>query len=256
MPGDLLDQGSLRRHPRRAPPDRGLQPRGAELRDDELHAAGAHRRRDRARRGAHARGDPPRRSRHPLLPGELVGDVRQGAGGAADRAHAVLSALAVRRGEGVRALDHGQLPRELRPVRGERHPLQPRLAAPRPRVRRAQGEPRRRAHQARARHRAAARQPRRAPRLGLRGRLRGVHVADAAARRARRLRGRERRDALDPRAVRDRVRPRRPRLERLRRAGRPLLPPRRGRPAHRRPGQGARGVRLEAAHELRRRWSR
>ena len=48
-------------------------------------------------------------------------------------------------------LHHGQLPRELRPVRGLRHPLQPRVAAPRPRVRDAQGHRRRRAHQARAR---------------------------------------------------------------------------------------------------------
>ena len=40
--------------------------------------------------------------------------------------------------------------------------------------------------------RVAARQPRLAPRLGLRGRLRGVHVADAPARRAGRLRRRER----------------------------------------------------------------
>ena len=54
--------------------------------------------------------------------------------------------------------------------------------------------------------RAAARQSRRAARLGLRGRLRRGDVAHAAARRARRLRDRERRDAFGPRAVRDRVR--------------------------------------------------
>ena len=43
------------------------------------------------RRDAHARGDPPGRPRHPLLPGLVVGDVRQGARDAADRADAVLS---------------------------------------------------------------------------------------------------------------------------------------------------------------------
>ena len=42
---------------------------------------------------------------------------------------------ALRRGQGLRPLDHGQLPRELRPARVERHPVQPRIAAPRPRVR-------------------------------------------------------------------------------------------------------------------------
>ena len=61
-----------------------------------------------------------RRTRDPLLPGVVERDVRQGARGAADRADAVLPAQPVRRLEGVRALHHGQLPRELRPVRGAR----------------------------------------------------------------------------------------------------------------------------------------
>ena len=43
-------------------------------------------------------------------------DVRQGARGPADRDDAVLPALALRRGEGLRALHHGQLPRVLRPA--------------------------------------------------------------------------------------------------------------------------------------------
>ena len=73
------------------------------------------------------------------------------------------------------------------------HPLQPRVAAARPRVRHAQGHRRRRAHQARARRHAVARQPRRAARLGLRRRLRPRDVADAAAGRAGRLRHRHRR---------------------------------------------------------------
>ena len=59
---------------------------------------------------------------------------------------------------------------------------------------------RRRAHQARARPNAPDRQPRRAPRLGLRRRLRPRDVADAAAGPARRLRHRHRRQPLGPRA--------------------------------------------------------
>ena len=55
-----------------------------------------------------------------LLPGVLERDVRQGARDAADRGDAVLPALALRRGEGLRPPHHGQLPRVLRPVRGLR----------------------------------------------------------------------------------------------------------------------------------------
>ena len=62
---------------------------------------------------------------------------------------AVLPAQPLRRREGLRPLHHRELPRELRPVRGLGHPLQPRVAAARPRVRDAQDLRRRRAHQAR-----------------------------------------------------------------------------------------------------------
>ncbi len=72
------------------------------------------------------------------------------------RGDAVLSAQPVRRVEGLRPLHHGQLPRELRPVRLLGHPLQPRVAAARPRVRDAQGHRRRGADQARARRRSCA----------------------------------------------------------------------------------------------------
>ena len=90
----------------------------------------------------------------PLLPGVVVGDVRQGARGPADRADAVPPALAVRRREGLRAPHHRQLPRVVRPLRGLRDPLQPRVAAARARVRDAQDQRRRRADQARARPRS------------------------------------------------------------------------------------------------------
>ena len=117
----------------------------------------------------------------PLLPGVVLGDVRQGARGSAERAHALLPALAVRSGEGVRPLHHGQLPRVVRAVRGLGDPVQPRVAAPRARVRDAQDHGRRGSHQARPGRRAAARQPRRRARLGLRRRLRARDVADAPA---------------------------------------------------------------------------
>ena len=62
-----------------------------------------------------------------LLPGLLLGDVRQGARGPAEREHAVLPALALRRREGLRPLHHGQLPRELRPFCLLRDTFQPRV---------------------------------------------------------------------------------------------------------------------------------
>ena len=63
-----------------------------------------------------------------LLPGVVVGDVRQGAGGAAAREDPAVAALALRRGQGLRALHDHQLPRVLRHARQLRHPVQPRVA--------------------------------------------------------------------------------------------------------------------------------
>ena len=56
--------------------------------------------------------------------------------------HAVLPALAVRRGQALRLLDHGELPRGLRHVRLQRHPVQPRVAAARRDLRHPQDHPR------------------------------------------------------------------------------------------------------------------
>ncbi len=61
----------------------------------------------------------------------------------------------------------------------QRHPLQPRVAAPRADVRHAQDHARGRRDPPRRAERAAARQPRRETRLGLRARLHGGRVADA-----------------------------------------------------------------------------
>ena len=150
-PADLLDQLSLISPGGRCAPARALQPRGDVVRAGLVGSADAHRRVQRAGRHARARGDPSGRSDDPPVSGLVERDVRQGARDAADRADAVLSAQPVRRVEGVRALHHRELPRELRHVRRVGHPVQPRVAAARPRVRDAQGHRRRRAHQARAR---------------------------------------------------------------------------------------------------------
>ena len=115
--GDLLDQLSLIDVLGGPPARRGLQPGRPVVRAHQLAAAGAHRRVHRPRRDPDARGDPHRRPGDPLLPGVLQRDVRQGAGDAPERDHAVLPALALRRGQGLRPLDHRQLPRVLRPVR-------------------------------------------------------------------------------------------------------------------------------------------
>ena len=136
-----------------------------------------------------------------------------------------------------------------------RHPVQPRVAPAGPRVRDPQDQPRRGPDQAGPGHRAAARQPRRPARLGLRRRLRRGHVADAAAGRARRLRGRPPArptrcgssaswpSTTSASTGSDYVVP-----------GRALLPPRRGRPARRRlrprPARRSAGSRATTFAEL------
>jgi GDPmannose 4,6-dehydratase len=57
----------------------------------------------------------------------------------------------LRGGQGLRPLDHRQLPGKLRPARQLGHPVQPRVPPPRPRVRDPQGDPRGGPH--RRRHR-------------------------------------------------------------------------------------------------------
>ncbi len=79
--------------------------------------------------------------------------------------------------------------RELRPARLQRHPVQPRIAAARHRVRHAQSYRRGGPHQARQAAGIAPGQRRRQARLGLCRGLRRSHVADVAAGQGRRLRG-------------------------------------------------------------------
>ena len=157
--GDLLDEGSLigvlREHTAR----RGVQPGGPVVRADLLQPAGADRRDHGPRRHPHTRRDPDGRSGHPLLPGVVERDVRQGSGGATDRGHAVLPSQPVRRGQGLRPLAHGQLSRVIRTSCIERHTFQPRKSSARARVRHPQDHPRRGSDQGRPGVRTPARQP-------------------------------------------------------------------------------------------------
>ena len=82
---------------------------------------------------------------------EMFGKVRE----SRRTSRPLLSPLALRRGQGLRALHHRQLPGVVRALCGLRHPLQPRVASPGARVRDAQDLGRRRAHQARLRGRVA-----------------------------------------------------------------------------------------------------
>ena len=131
---------------------RNLQPRRAKPCRGVLRGAGIHRKRRCAGRVAPARSDPdPRHGQaHALLSGVHLGALRPGARNAATRDDAVPSALALRRGEALRALDHGQLPRGLRAVRRQRHPVQPRIAHARRDFRHAQDHARAGPHPARA----------------------------------------------------------------------------------------------------------
>src|SRR6266436_3341973 len=126
------------------------------------------------------------------------------------------------------------------------------MAAPRARVRHAQGVGRRRPHCERKGARAAPRQPRRPSGLGIRGRLRGCDVAHVAAAHAHRLRGRYGGDALGARAVRAGILACGARLE----APRQSRPPVRAAGGSRRPAggseQGGTRARLDAPDELRR----
>ena len=165
---------------------------------------------------------------------------------------AVLPAQPVRRREGLRPLHHGELPRELRHVRGLGHPLQPRVAAARPRVRDAQDHRRRRAHQARARRASSASGNLDAQRdwgfagdyvramwLMLQQDAAGDYVVATGS------------HAHHPRRLRGRVRPRRARLGAARRDRRALPAPGRGRPARRRREQGRARARLDAGGHVR-----
>ena len=118
---DLLDELSLMSALRRHRAERGLQPGGAELRPDVVEPAGPDGRVHRGRRDADPRGHPRSQPRDPVLPGLLVGDVRQGAGDPAERADAVLSRgrrTAWRRSTGTSSPSTTASPTASSPLRG------------------------------------------------------------------------------------------------------------------------------------------
>ena len=97
------------------------------------------------------------------------------------RVDAVPSALALWRRQALRPLDHGQLPRGLRLLRLQRHPVQSREPDPRRDLRHPQDHPRARPHRARHPGLSLSRQPQRQARLGPQPRLCRGAMADAPA---------------------------------------------------------------------------
>ena len=213
---DLLDQTSLTDVMGDCKPDEIYNLAAQSFVADVVDAARAHRRVHRPRRDPHARGDEEggARRRASTRPARARCSARSSSRRRRETTP-FYPRSPVRRGQGVRPLDHGELPRELRAVRGVGHPVQPREPAPRPRVRDPQGHRRRR----RASSSACATELRLgnldvAPRLGLRRRLRGRDVAHAPAGRARRLRHRHRAHLVGAAALRGRRSRRRARLSR------------------------------------------
>ena len=145
--GDLVDQNSLVRTLGAGRPRRDLQPGRAEPRQGLLRDAGVHGQTSPASAccGCSTR-CASSGCQGARLPGGQLRDVRPRPGDAADGEDAVPSALALRRGQGLRPLDDRELPRGLRDARLQRHPVQPRVAAPRRELRHPQD------HDGRGRH--------------------------------------------------------------------------------------------------------
>ena len=226
---------------------------------------------DAHRRAAPAGGDPhPRHGKgDAVLSGVDLGAVRPGAGSAAEGDHAVLSALALRRRKTLWLLDHGELPRGLRHVRLQRHPVQSREPDPRRDLRHPQDHARRGPHRDwawKTRSISAISKP------SATGAMPGIMsraCTDPAGGCARRFRAGDRRDALGARIRRAGVRRSRPQ-HRVARQGRrgdrhrqedrqdrrahrsALFPPDRGRSSDRRRQQGAGETGLEAEDDVRR----
>ena len=198
---------------------RDLQPRGDVVRGDVLEPADA----DRASSPALGvtrmleamREVCPEARFYQASSSEMFGKVRETP---AERADALLPAQPLRRRQGLRPLHHRQLPRELRPLRLLRDPLQPREPPPRPRVRHPQDHPRGRRDQARPGRRSCASAT---STPGATGASPPDYVEAMwrmlQQRRARRLRGRHRRaDHSVARSGRHRLCARRPRPSRVR----------------------------------------
>jgi GDP-D-mannose dehydratase len=138
---DLLDQSSLASALAEVRPHEVYNLAAQSFVPTSWNAAAAHGRVHRARGDAAARRPSGRWTRtirfyQASAPARCSGTYAD----AAERGDAVLSAQPVWRGEVLRALDHGQLPGVLRPVRRQRDPVQPREPAARARVRDAEGD--------------------------------------------------------------------------------------------------------------------
>ena len=131
----------------------------------------------------------------PVLPGLHLGAVREGGGGAPEGDHALPPLQPLRHRQAVRVLDGEGVPGGLRHVRGQRHPVQPRVGAAGGELRHEKDYPCRRADCLRLAGQAPAGEPGQQTGLGLRKGLCGVHVADAPAREAGGFRHRYRRTA-------------------------------------------------------------
>src|SRR6266849_5362826 len=168
--GDMTDSGGLNRLVKTVRPDEiynlGAEPRGSLLRPARIH-----RRRRRPRNYAAAGGDSHQRNLNAFLPGIDVKNV-QPLPSSPKRDHAFSSAQPVRGGEAVRALDDDQLPRGARPLRVQRNPVQPRVAAQRRELRDPQDHPRDRADPRRQVRQDSPWQSGLQARLGPRARLR------------------------------------------------------------------------------------
>ena len=150
--GDMTDSTNLIRIVQQMQPDEIYNLAAQSHVQVSFETAGIHRQRRRAGHAAPAGSDPHSRpgKKTALLSGLDLGAVRQGAGDAAERDHAVLSAQPLCRGQALCLLDHGELPRGLWHARLQRHPVQSREPAARRDLRHPQDHPRRGRDQARA----------------------------------------------------------------------------------------------------------
>ena len=110
---------------------------------------------------------------HEDLPGLHLGAFRKGGGDSPEGDDALPSPLPLRGGEALRLLDHPPLPGSLRDVRGKRHPVQPRIRAPRRDLRDPQNHAGGGEHRRRAAGKAVSGEPERETGLGLR---QGLHT--------------------------------------------------------------------------------
>ena len=140
--GDLSEGGGLVNLLREIAARRGLQPRRAEPCAGQLRHAGVHRRRHRPGHDPAAGSHPRRRHR---TPASIRRRARSCSADAAPRRTRTRRSTRVRPtgGEVVQLLGLRELPRGLRHVCGQRHPVQPREPAPRRDLRDPQDHPRR-----------------------------------------------------------------------------------------------------------------